>query len=241
MGRNDGNGDILPMPPGQEIHPKGLLEAIAYIEQNFANELGGAVIRDAFLTTKQRLEFFEVGFRGSFLSGLISALLTPFAIGVIERHIPVFGSASPDTFDLIFAFLLAVGYSLGFAIFLAYACTRFVGTYTRAMIRNLLGGVVAGAVMKGVLAFIGFHFLYIVVMTDGNLRWAAGQLYRLKLSRPTVAAIYRWVYDFREIFLTSAWFVLGVTIVFIAIPTLTLLFAVRRNKKLVEAGVVKVE
>ena len=50
----------MPMPPGQEIHPKGFLEAISYIEQNFANELGGAVIRDTFLTTKQRLEFFEV-------------------------------------------------------------------------------------------------------------------------------------------------------------------------------------
>lgn len=241
MSRNDSSGDIMPMPPGQEIHPKGFLEAISYIEQNFANELGGAVIRDTFLTTKQRLEFFEVGFRSSFLSGLISALLTPFAIGVVERYIPVFGSTSPDTFDMIFAFLLAVGYSLGFAIFLAYACTKFVGTYTRAMTRNLLGGVIAGAVMKAILAFIGFHFLYIVVMTDLNLQWAAKQLYRLKLSKPSVLAVYNWVYGFKGVFLTSAWFVLGITVVFIAIPSVAMLLAVRRNRKLVEAGVVHVE
>lgn len=241
MSRNDASADIMPMPPGQEIHPKGFLEAISYIEQNFANELGGAVIREAFLTTKQRLEFFEVGFRSSFLSGLISALLTPFAIGVVERYIPVFGSTSPDTFDMLFAFLLAVGYSLGFAIFLAYACTKFVGTYTRAMTRNLLGGVIAGAVMKAILAFIGFHFLYIVVMTDTNLQWAARQLYRLKLSKASVAAVYHWVHGFKDVFLTSAWFVLGVTIVFIAIPTVAMILAIRRNRKLIEAGVVHVE
>ena len=241
MGKNDGNSDILPMPPGQEIHPKGFLEAIAYIEQNFANELGGAVIRDAFLTTKQRLEFFEVGFRSAFISGLISALLTPFAIGVVERYIPVFGSTTPDTFDMFFVFMLAVGYSLGFAIFLAYACTKFVGTYTRAMIRNLLGGVITGALLKAILAFIGFHFLYIVVMTDSNLQWGARQLCRLKLSQSAVLAVYHWVDGFKEVFLTSAWFVLGVTVVFIAIPIAAMLLAVRRNRKLIEAGVVKVE
>jgi hypothetical protein len=241
VSKNDASSDIMPLPAGQEIHPRGFLEVISYIEQNFANELGGAVIRDTFLTTKQRLEFFEVGFRSSFLSGLISALLTPFAIGVVERYIPVFGSTSPDTFDMFFAFLLAVGYSLGFAIFLAYACTKFVGTYTRAMARNLLGGVVTGAVLKAILAFIGFHFLYIVVMTDTNLQWAAKQLYRLKLSRSSVLSVYDWVLGFRGVFLTSAWFVLGVTIVFIAIPSVAMVLTIRRNRKLIEAGVVHVE
>lgn len=235
------NADIMPMPPGQEIHPKGFLEAISFIEQNFANELGGAVIRESFLTTKQRIEFFEVGFRSSFLSGLISALLTPIAIGVVERYIPVFGSTNPDTFDLIFAFLLAVGYSLGFGVFLAYAATKFIGNYTRAMIRNLLGGVVAGAVLKAILAFIGFHFLFFVVLADSNMQWAAKALYRMHVPQSTVLAVYHWVYGFRPVLLTSAWFVMGVTAVFIAIPTVALLLASLRNRKLIAAGVVRVD
>jgi hypothetical protein len=142
---------------------------------------------------------------------------------------------------MLFAFLLAIGYSLGFAIFLAYACTKFVGTYTRAMTRNLLGGVIAGAVLKAILAFVGFHFLYIVVMTDSNLQWAATQLYRLDLSRSSVLTIYNWVYGFKEVFLTSAWFVLGITVIFITIPSIAMLLAVWRNRKLIEAGVVNVE
>lgn len=233
--------DIMPMPSGQEIHPKGFLEAISFIEQNFANELGGAVIRDTFLTTKQRIEFFEVGFRSSFLSGLISAFLTPVAIGVVEHYIPVFGSTDPDTFDLIFAFLLAVGYSLGFGVFLAYAATKFIGNYTKAMIRNLLGGVVAGAVLKAILAFIAFHFLYFVVLSDANMGWAAMALRKIHVPQLAIQAVYHWVYDFRPVFLTSAWFVVGVTLVFIAIPSIAMLLAIRRNRKLIEAGVVHVE
>lgn len=233
--------DIMPMPPGQEIHPKGFLEAISFIEQNFANELGGAVLRQTFLTTKQRIEFFEVGFRSSFLSGLIAALLTPIAIGVVERYIPVFGSTNPDAFDLIFAFLLAVGYSLGFGIFLAVAATKFIGSYTKAMIRNLLGGVVAGAILKAALAFIAFHFLYFVVLSDANMQWAAKALYRLHVPQSAVMAIYYWVYGFKPVLLTSAWLVLGVTAVFIAIPTVALFLATRRNRKLIEAGMVRVD
>ncbi|ORJ57507.1 hypothetical protein [Geothermobacter hydrogeniphilus] len=240
MGKDDST-DIMPMPAGQEIHPKGLLEAISFIEQNFSNELGGAILKDTFLTTKQRLEFFEVGFRSSFLSGLISALLTPVAIGVVERYIPIFGDADPSRFDMAFAFLLAVGYSLGFGIFLAYACTKFVGGYTRSMIRNLLGGVVAGSVLKAILAFLGFHFIYFVLLSDANMQKGAQLLYRARIPRNAVVTAYSWLYDFKPVFLTSAWFIVGVTVVFIAIPTISMLLARIRNRKLIKAGLVHVE
>ena len=243
MSKHSGSDDIM-LPPGgrdQEIHPRGFLEAIGYVEQNFSNELGGAIVRETFLTTQQRLEFFEVGFKSAFISGLISALLTPFAIGVVERYIPVFGSNAPNATDTIFAFLLAVGYSLGFAVFLSHACTKFIGSYTRAMVRNLLGGVVTGSVLKAILAFIAFHFLYIVVLTDANLAWAVKGLYKLHVSEATALSIYQWLYGFREVFLTSAWFIVGVTLLFIVIPTVAMFLAIRRNRKLIEAGIIRIE
>ena len=237
----DDSTDIMPMPAGQEIHPKGLLEAISFIEQNFSNELGGAILKSTFLTTKQRLEFFEVGFRSAFVSGLVSALLTPIALGVVEKYIPIFGDADPSRFDMVFAFMLAVGYSLGFAIFLAYACTKFIGGYTRAMIRNLIGGVVSGAILKAILAFIGFHFLYFVVLSDANMQKGAQLLYKSHVPKTAVFSIYGWIYDFKPVFLTSAWFIVWVTLVFILIPTVSLLLAMLRNRKLVKAGLVHVE
>ncbi|MBT0663141.1 hypothetical protein KI809_02405 [Geobacter pelophilus] len=233
--------DVMPVPQSNEIHPRGLLEAISYIDQNFANELGGCIIKARFLTTKQRLEFMEVGFRSSFASGIVSALLTPVAIGVIEQYIPMFGDSSPTFFDKFSAFLLALGFSLGYAIFMAKASTCFIGEYTRAMVLNLLGGMVFGAIVKAVLAFIAFHFLYFKIFTDKNVLWAVGKLYYAKTSPSTVASIYYWVQGFKGIFLISAYFVLVSTAVFIIIPIVAMLVAWQRNRKLIAAGVVHVD
>ncbi|MDU0460414.1 MAG: hypothetical protein RW306_16925 [Geobacteraceae bacterium] len=233
--------DVMPVPQSNEIHPRGLLEAISYIDQNFANELGGCIIKARFLTTKQRLEFMEVGFRSSFASGIVSALLTPVAIGVIEQYIPMFGDPSPTFFDKFSAFLLALGFSLGYAIFMAKASTCFIGEYTRAMVLNLLGGMVFGAIVKAVLAFIAFHFLYFKIFTDNNVLWAVSKLYYAKTSPSTVASIYYWVQGFKGIFLISAYFVLVSTAVFIIIPIAAMLVAYFRNRKLIAAGVVHVD
>ena len=231
----------MPVPQSNEIHPRGLLEAISYIDQNFANELGGCMIKARFLTTKQRLEFMEVGFRSSFASGLVTALLTPIAIGVIEQYIPMFGDSSPTFFDTFSAFLLALSFSLGYAIFMAKASTCFIGEYTRAMVLNLLGGMVFGAVVKAIVAFIAFHFLYFKIFSDRNVLWAAGKLSFAKTSPATVASISSWVLGFKGIFLTSAYFVLVSTAVFIVIPLVAMLVAWRRNRKLIAAGVVNVD
>ena len=233
--------DIMPVPQSNEIHPRGLLEAISYIDQNFANELGGCMIKARFLTTKQRLEFMEVGFRSSFASGLVTALLTPIAIGVIEQYIPMFGDSSPTFFDKFSAFLLALSFSLGYAIFMAKASTCFIGEYTRAMVLNLLGGMIFGAIVKAVLAFIAFHFLYFKIFTDRNVLWAVTKLSFAKTSPGTTASVYTWVQGFKGIFLTSAYFVLVSTAVFIVIPIVAMLVAWRRNRKLIAAGVVNVD
>lgn len=199
------------------------------------------MIKSRFLTTKQRLEFMEVGFRSSFASGIVSAFLTPVAIGVIEQYIPMFGDPSPTFFDKFSAFLLALGFSLGYAIFMAKASTCFIGEYTRAMVLNLLGGMIFGAIVKAVVAFIAFHFLYFKIFTDKNVVWAVTKLYYTKTSQSTVYSIYNWVQGFKGIFLISAYFVLISTAVFIIIPIIAMLFAWRRNLKLIDAGVVHVD
>ena len=233
--------EIMPVPQSNEIHPRGLLDAISYIDQNFANELGGCMIKSRFLTTKQRLEFMEVGFRSSFASGIVSALLTPIAIGVIEQYIPMFGDASPTLFDKCSAFLLALGFSLGYAIFMAKASTCFIGEYTRAMVLNLLGGMIFGAIVKAIVVFIAFHFLYFKIFTDGNIYWVVTKLSVAKISPGTVSSIYYWVQGFKGIFLISAYFVLVSTAIFIVIPLATMLYAWLRNRKLIAAGVVHVD
>jgi len=183
----------------------------------------------------------EVGFRSSFASGIVTALLTPIAIGVIEQYIPMFGDPTPTMFDKFSAFLLALGFSLGYAVFMAKASICFIGEYTRAMVLNLLGGMVFGAVVKAVVAFIAFHFLYFKVFSDSNVLWGVGKLYYAKTSPASVASIYYWVQGFKGIFLTSAYFVLVSTAVFIIIPIAAMFVAWLRNRKLIAAGVVHVD
>lgn len=223
---------------GGEIHPKGLLQAISYIDQNFANEMGGCIIKARFLTTQQRLEFMEVGFRSSFASGMISVLLTPLAIGVIEKYIPMFGETNPSVFDQFCALLLALSFSLGYAVFIAKSATQYIGEYTKSMVRNLLGGMIGGSVLKAFLAFIAFHGIYFMVFTERNIIWVLSKLYT-RFSMETINKIYKWVISFKGIFLTSSYFIVLTTIIFIMIPCISYLWTWRRNEKLFDSGLVQ--
>lgn len=236
-----GEGGDFPIPGVAEIHPKGLLEAISYIDQNFANEIGGCIINSRFLTTKQRLEFMEVGVRSSLVSGMISAVLTPIAIGVLERHIPIFGDSSPTFLDQSAALLLAVSFYVGYAIFIAKSTTCYIGEYTRSMVRNLLGGMTLGSTIKAVAVFLAFQTLYFYGLKDKYLAWIASQFFRLRLKHETAVKVFIWMQGFRETLLTSANFVVLTTLIFTVIPWIAYLYAKFRNKKLIEAGIVKLE
>ena len=123
--------DIIPVQSIQsETRPRGIIDAISNIEYYHAQEKRGAILSSGFFTLKQQIEYFEVGFRGSFISGLITAVITPLAIGVVERRIPVFGSTTPSDFDRIFVFLPAFGFWLGYACFIARAASLYIGPYT---------------------------------------------------------------------------------------------------------------
>lgn len=231
--------EIIPANAGGEIHPKGLLDAISYIDQNFANEMGGCMIKARFLTTKQRIEFMEVGFRSSFASGMISVLLTPLAIGVVEKYIPMFGETNPAMFDQLCALLLALSFSLGYAVFIAKTSTQYIGEYTKAMVRNLLGGMIGGAVLKALLAFIAFHFIYFKVFSDKNIVWVLSKFFYTRFSMETVTKIYHYVNSFKGIFITSSYFIVVSTIFFILIPVISYVWAWRRNEKIFESGLVQ--
>lgn len=231
-GRESGSSDIIPVQSAQgETRPRGLIDAISTIEYYHAQEKRGVLLSAGFFTMKQKIEYFEVGFRGAFISGLLTAMITPFAIGVAERMIPVFGTDSPSIFDRLFVFLLAFGFYLGYSSFIARAASLYIGPYTRSMIRNLVGGVIAGAISKLAIAFIFFHYLYVVVLDGGRV---ARLLARFGGSaRPgDLASIYRWVMEFKPVLLTSAYLIAVTTLVFVVLPLLTMGCVSMRNRRL---------
>jgi len=233
-GKNSGSGtsDIIPVQSiGAETRPRGLIEAISNIEYYHAQEKRGAILSAGFFTLKQKIEYFEVGFRGAFVSGLITAMITPLAIAVVERLIPVFGSSSPTAFDKFFVFLLAFGFWLGYACFIARAASLYIGPYTRSMIRNFVGGVITGAFGKMIIAFIFLHFLCLVVLTENHiirlLLWLGKYI---KVG--TFIAVYKWLMEFRPVLLTASYLIVVTTAVFIALPLIAMYLASIRNKRL---------
>jgi hypothetical protein len=231
--------DAYPIPGAREIHPRGLLEALSYIDQNFANELGGCIISKRFFNIQQQLEFMEVGFRSSFISGVISVILTPIAIGVLEKYIPMFGENKPNVVDQFSALLLALSFYIGYALFIAKSARNYIGEYTKSMVHNLLVGMSIGAALKAILAYIVFQTCYFYIATESHIFWASQQLYHARIKPESIARFYYWLVGFRSVFLTSAIFVVLTTVIFTAIPWGAYLWAKKRNKRLIAAGTIK--
>jgi hypothetical protein len=229
---SSGSSDIIPVQSiAAETRPRGIIEAVSTIEYYHAQEKRGSILSSGFFTLKQKIEYFEVGFRGSFISGLITAMITPLAIAVVERMILVFGSTSPTTFDTCFIFLLAFGFTLGYACFIARAASLYIGPYTRSMIRNFVGGVITGAVCKMFIAFIFFHFLYMVVLSENHVIRILLRV-RKYMKMDTFIAIYQWIMEFRPVLLTASYLIVVTTTVFVILPLITMIIVSMRNRQL---------
>lgn len=230
MSDNKSKGDIFLGSTPSPGKPKGLVDALSEIQQFYVVERSGSPIPPDFFTIGGKLAFFEVGFKAAFLSGLVSALLTPFAFGVFERYLPIFGSYNPSFFDRIFALVLAVSFSVGYAIFIAFVGGYYIGNLPRLAIRNLLGGFITGAVVKMIIVFLIFHTVYFFILTPEFL-----QKNLLKFSTfvkyDTLNRVYQFLMEFKSVFLTSSYFVIFTTVLMVGIPLASIFFGSRRTKK----------
>ncbi len=224
-------GDVFlgsPLPAGK---PKGLIDALSEIQQYYVVERSGSPIPEDFFTIGGKLAFFEVGFKAAFLSGMVSALLTPFAFGVIQRYIPIFGSYEPSLFDRVFALVLATSFSVAYAIFLASTGRYYIATISKAAIRGLLAGFIVGALLKMVIIFILFHTIYFL-----SQNFLVRNLLRLRpfIKHGTLEGIYTFLMEFKSVFLVSSYFVIFTTLLMIGIPLGSILISSRRTRALIE-------
>jgi len=230
MNNNTGSNYIA-VAGGDVYHkPKGLIEALSEIERYAVSEKGGTDIDRNYFTTQNTIDFFEVGFKGTLASGLVGILFIPFAIGVMESRIPVFASYDPSLFDLAFVFLLALFFSIGNMLLISSAGKHYTGTITKQMIRWLLGGVIAGGILEIGIAFVLYHWLYLVILT-GNRVESVLLLLAPVIARQNLPEIYNWIMAFKPILLESAWLFAASTLIFVAIPVISAAFSCFLNKK----------
>jgi hypothetical protein len=225
-----GSATVVITSGGGESKPKGIIDAVSEIEKYSAMDRKGSEIPERFFTTRNRIEYFEAGFKGSFISGLVSAFLAPFAIGVMEKMIPVFGDAEPTAFDKAFVFLIALSFSIGYAVFTGGMGRYYAGNFTRVMIRSFVSGTIVGAVLKMILAFILFHFLYLVVLTEGRIA-AFLSIFRSWAAPGTMEQVHSWIVDFKPVLLISAWFIVLTTVIFIMVPVISIGITLYKERK----------
>lgn len=231
MSNSGKGGDVTTIQTPPEEKPKGILDALSELEYYYTQELKGAVLDGGFFTTKQRFSFLELGFRSTFVSSVVTALMTPIAIGVVEKMVPVFGSTEPNLFDTVFVFMLTLSYLIGYAFLIGRGSMCFFGEYTHQMVKNLVGGVITAAVLKMGIIFILFHFIYLKLFTPEKITSVMLTLGNTidinRLEKP-----YAWLLNFRPVFLTSAYFVVFSTMLFVGIIAGCYFVALRRNKKI---------
>jgi len=213
--------------------PKSIIEAISELEQYSAvlPQDEEDSIPEQFFTFKQKLEFFGVGFRDSFISGIVSAIFTPISFGVVRKLIPIFGNYEPSLFDKFFAFMLTLSFSVGYAILIAVLLARhyYRNRIIRSAINNFLSGLYTGKFFAVSIAFIGFHFLYF--FTNENI--VSKLVYKFFERADVRYEVYKWVMDFKEVFIEAAWFLVFAGVLFVIIPSVALLYYRFRRRELI--------
>lgn len=231
-GGREGNAPIV-MKEHESEKPKGLLDAISELQYLYAQEKNGMDIPEGMFTTKDQVIYLELGFRSTFFSGLLMALLTPFSMGVLEKMIPVFGSTDLSAFDTFYVLLLTLFYLIGYGVFLGIGVRSFHGDYTHSMVKNLLQGIAMAAALKVIIVFLLFHFIYIKLLTDDHILKIVSYFAK-HISMEKLLGPYKWLLEFRSVFLTSAWFVLITTAVWMAVLLGCYISALRRNARMKE-------
>ncbi len=236
MGEKGGNDTVLVAGMGDFRKPLNLLQAIEEIQHVAAMEIGmDEPLNSNFLALRQRLDFMAVGFRNGIINGLITAILTPFALGVIDNIIPIFGEHHLTTFDEIYAFLLAIGFSLGFAIFLSSLHKCYVGTVSKGMIRNLFGGMFGGIILKVFIVFLIYNWIFIE-LTPEHVYSMLMFLHKY-LTHVNFIPVYNWILKFKYVLPESIVFIALTSLLMVLIPSITLFITTIRHKTRKEASI----
>jgi len=229
-GKRGGGGTYIVGSPDK---PKSFIEAYSQIERYYGLEKNGGSIPPEMFTTKNRIEFWEVGFISTFWSGVFSIVMAPLAIGVLEEMIPVFGGSDPQPVDRILAVLLALSFTIGYTAFLARFGRYYEGSVTKLMIRSFMGGIAVSAAVKIVIALILFHFIAFTILDPHTL---FDILVRFKswVSAERLEAWYSTLIAFRGVCMTSAWFVVASTLAYVLVPAVMIgyrIYAERLREK----------
>ena len=227
------NDQVIPASRSVAVEPHGMLEAFSEIQQYYIIERSGTDVPKDFLTVKGTLAFFLVGLKTTAFVGIITSLLSPFAFAVFERLVPVYGNFNPNILDQAIVFFLPISFTAVYSFMLASLGNYYIGTLTRAAIRSLFHGIIAGALVKILFMFLFFHYLYIEIFTTKRI-WPLLGKFSFLSEYSTRKQIYYWIMSFKSTLIPTAWFFIISTLFYVTVPMLFILFRGRTLRKIIE-------
>ena len=235
MGTKDGDKshDITPIGIGGSIRPRSFLDVVSIVENYFLAEKGGNNLPDNLLTFKGKIMISEVGFKGAAISGIVSILLTPLFVGVLEKNVPIFGSSTFSLFDDAFALALAIGFSLGYGLILSTLGRYYIGNLAKRSINWLMLGLTMAGVLKVIVAAIFYNTLYVRLLDNDFAARVLMKLYP-HVSYQTLNKIFVMVMEFKPVLLVSSNFVFLSTALMLTVPWIVIFFASKKTKQLID-------
>jgi hypothetical protein len=229
----DRSNDVTPITVASSQRPRSFIDVVSIVQNYFLAEKDGNDLPENLLTLKGKIVISEVGFKGAFISGLVSILLTPFFVGVIERSIPIFGSYEFTVFDQAFAVALTLSFAMGYSLILASIGKFYIGRLSKRAINWLMCGLTMAGILKIIIAFVLYNTLYATVLEEARvarfLLWFYPQV-----SYPFLNRIYVFLMEVKPVLLTSASFVVLTTFLMITVPWLFIFVTSKKTRKMIE-------
>jgi hypothetical protein len=230
-----GGGTVITgIQPPQK--PLNLLNAVSEIQLYGSIEKDLDVPMDKnYFTIQNNIDFFTIGVKNSLTHLFFTLFFTPLAVGVLDNLIHLFGDKQLTTFDRIYALFLSLSVSIGFAIFLSTLKSSYVGTISKAMIKSLFEGLVFGEIVKVIISFLVYQFIYIS-MTPSHIANFVLFLHKyfhniLDKFHVNYSHMFLWLVNFRDVFPLSELLILVSSLILVLIPITTIAVTTYMHKK----------
>lgn len=157
------NNDSL----GSYSKPKSIVDAVSEIQQYHVFEKQQESDIDSnFFTLRQVFDFFSIGFKSGFIESLLFVLLLPF-FQTIYPSFKYYFLNEPFT-DIEKYILLTISYAVVVlvTIWLTLLYRLYDGAITKKAIFSLLSGRSFAFLVKAVLVYFLFNYLYMMAIYD---------------------------------------------------------------------------
>ncbi|MDD5007021.1 MAG: hypothetical protein PHC68_01310 [Syntrophorhabdaceae bacterium] len=179
----------------EDTKARSFLEAVGLIEQVSACEMD---LPDGSYPTPSRLTFANVAIAHALQTTVLTFLLSPITMLVIDNYMHIFGRQEAGFLDNLFSVLLSCAPAAGFSLFFSIIiCKLYLGKLTK----SLLGYYITPYIMiKFIVTVFMFMILFIVstsVLTEQNITFLSRQISGVAsmLNENYGPAVYNWSFD----------------------------------------------